>query len=91
MRFLGLGTNEFEGRRDGAAIKETGGGCGGWFKGGGRDNEGTVVQNNQENGLEYWATRTSVRLFARTAHSFACSGLLASFAPSAALTRSLTP
>ena len=38
---------------------------------------------------KYWATRSSVRSFARTAHSFACSGQLASLAPSAALTRSL--
>ena len=41
--------------------------------------------------IEYWATRSSVRSFARTAYSFACSGLLTSLAPSAALTRSLTP
>ena len=40
--------------------------------------------------IEYWATRLSVRLFARTAHSFACSGLLALLAPSAALTRLLS-
>ena len=39
--------------------------------------------------LKYWATRSSVRSFARTAHSFACSGLLALLAPSAALTCSL--
>ena len=35
------------------------------------------------------STGPLVRPFARTAHSFACSGLLASLAPSAALTRSL--
>ena len=29
----------------------------------------TVGQNNQEFRLKYWATRSSVRLFARTAHS----------------------
>merc|ERR1719259_67793 len=49
-----------------------------------------MVQNNQKSRGKYWATRSSVRSFARTAHSFACSGLLASLAPSAALTRSLT-
>ena len=47
-------------------------------------------QSNQELRLKYWATRSSIRLFARTAHSFACSGLLTLLAPSAALTRSLT-
>ena len=51
---------------------------------------GTMVQNNQEYRLRYWATRSSVPSFARTAQSFACSGLLASLAPSAALTHSLT-
>ena len=35
------------------------------------------------------STGPLARPFARTAHSFACSGLLASLAPSAALTRSL--
>ena len=49
----------------------------------------TVVENSQEYRLEYWATRSSVRSFTRTAHLFACSGLLASLAPSAALTRLL--
>ena len=49
----------------------------------------TVVWNRQEWRRKYWATRSSVRSFARTAHSFACSGLLALLAPSAALTRSL--
>ena len=39
--------------------------------------------------VEYWAIRSSVRSFARTAHSFACSALLASLARSAALIRSL--
>ena len=46
---------------------------------------GTVRQNSQELGRKYWATRSSVRSFARTAHSFACAALLAS------LSRSLTP
>merc|ERR1719414_494713 len=49
----------------------------------------TVGQNNQKSRLQYWATRSYIRSFARTAHSFTCSGLLASLAPSAALTRSL--
>ena len=49
----------------------------------------TVGQNIQELGRKNWVTRSSVRSFARTAHSFPCSGLLASLAPSAALTRSL--
>ena len=50
----------------------------------------TVGQNNQKYRLKYWATRSSVRSFARTAHSFACSGLLALLASSAVfLARSL--
>ena len=49
----------------------------------------TMVENSQDYRLYYWATRSSVRSFARTAHSLACSGLFASLAPSAALTRSL--
>ena len=48
-----------------------------------------MVDNSQEYRRKYWATRLSVRSFARTAFSFACSGLLASLAPSAALARSL--
>ena len=32
-----------------------------------------MVQNNQEYRLQYWATRSSIRSFARTAYSFACS------------------
>ena len=40
----------------------------------------TVGQNNQKPKWKYWATRSSVRSFARTAYSFACSGLLASLA-----------
>ena len=40
-----------------------------------------MVENSQEYRLKYWATRSSVRSFARTAHSFACSGLLASLHP----------
>ena len=49
----------------------------------------TVVWNSQKSRRKYWATRSSVRSFTRTAHSLACSRLLASLAPSAALTRSL--
>ena len=48
-----------------------------------------MVENSQEYRLKYWATRSSVRSFARTARLFACSGLLVLLAPSAALTRSL--
>ena len=51
----------------------------------------TVGQNNLEYRLKYWATRSSVRSFARNAHSFACSGLLAALTPFAALTRLLAP
>ena len=39
--------------------------------------ECTVVWNNQESRRKYWATSLSVRSFAHTAHSFACSALLA--------------
>ena len=38
---------------------------------------GTVVQNSHESRRKYWATRSSVHSFARTAHSSACSTLLA--------------
>ena len=38
-------------------------------------------QNNQEYRLKYWATHSSVRSFACTAHSFACSRLLALLIP----------
>ena len=51
--------------------------------------QSTVGQNSQELGRKYWATRSSVRSFARTAHLFACSALLPSLARSIALTRSL--
>ena len=40
----------------------------------------TMVDNSQEYRLKYWATRSSVRSFARTAHSFARS--LTSLTPS---------
>ena len=49
-----------------------------------------MVLNKQELRRKYWATRSSVCLFARTAHSYACFELLASLALSAALTRLLT-
>ena len=48
-----------------------------------------MVQNSQKYRLQYRATRSSICSFARSAHSFACSGLLASLAPSTALTRLL--
>ena len=35
-------------------------------------------QNNQEYRMKNWATCSSIRSFARTAHSFTCSTLLAS-------------
>ena len=53
--------------------------------------EGTVGQNSQDLGRKYWASRSSVHSFARTAHSFAGSALLALLAHSVALTRSLAP
>ena len=46
---------------------------------------GIVFHNSQESGQNYWATRSSICMLARTAHSFACSTLLASLARSAAL------
>ena len=49
----------------------------------------TMVENSQEYRQKCWATRSSVRSFARSAHSFACCRLLASLAPSTALTRTL--
>ena len=53
------------------------------------DNRPTVVWIKQESRRKYWANRSSVRSSALTAHSFTCSGLLSSLAPSAALTRLL--
>ena len=49
----------------------------------------SMVQNNRESRLQYWAICSSVCTFANTAHSFACSTLLASQARSAVLTRLL--
>ena len=49
----------------------------------------TMVQNNQEPRLKYWVTGSSVCSFARTAHSFACSALLALLARSAYFAHSL--
>ena len=37
----------------------------------------TVGQNSQEYRQKYWATRSSIHLFARTAHSLTCSAPLA--------------
>ena len=48
-----------------------------------------MVQISQELGRKHWATHLSVRSFACTAHSFACSALLALLAHSAALIRLL--
>ena len=58
--------------------------CSGW-----KSNDGkqcTVVQNNHESKRKYWATRSSVLSFVRTAHSYSCSVLFASLARSAELT-----
>ena len=44
-----------------------------------------MVQNNQESKRKYWATRSSIRSFARTAHSSAGYALPASLTRSAAL------
>ena len=51
----------------------------------------TMGQNNQKSRYKYWANCSSVRSFTRTAHSFACSALLALLARFAALARSLNP
>ena len=40
------------------------------------DKDRTVVWNKQESRRNYWATRSSIRSFACTAHLFACSSLL---------------
>ena len=64
-----------------------------WRRRGRKKIDGTVGQINQKYRLKYWATRSSVRSFARSAHSFACFALLALLARSATLTshaRSLT-
>ena len=49
-----------------------------------------MVQNRQKYRMKYWVTRSSFCSFTRTAHSFACTALLASHARSAALTLSPT-
>ena len=46
-------------------------------------------KNSQESGRKYWAIRSSVHSFGGTAHSFACSALLASLGRSTALIYSL--
>ena len=48
-----------------------------------------VFQSLLKTGCFLWTLRSSARSFARTAHLFACSSLLASLARYAALTRSL--
>ena len=48
-----------------------------------------MVDNSQEYRLKYWATRSSIRSFTRTAHSFACFGLLRSRPPLHSLVCSL--
>ena len=48
-----------------------------------------MVQKDQKSRFKFWATRSSVRSFVRTIHSFACCALLALLARPAALTRSL--
>ena len=53
------------------------------------ENSCTVDETRKEHRCKCWTTCSSIRSFARTAHSFTCSGQLASLAPSAALTRSL--
>ena len=50
----------------------------------------TVGRMTMKLTTEYWAIRSSIRSFARTAHSFAFSALLASLARSATPIRSLT-
>ena len=50
----------------------------------------TVIQSSQKLGRKYWTVRSLIRLFARTAHTFACFALLALLMRSAALIRSLT-
>ena len=52
---------EGKGRKTGEQIGVAGGGGKGC----------TVVQNSQESRRKYWATRLSIRLFARTPHSLA--------------------
>ena len=49
----------------------------------------TISEKDWNWRVGYWAIRSSARSFARPAHSFACSALLASLARSAALIRSL--
>ena len=55
----------------------------------GRRTVGRMTMKSTRGVLGQWAIRSSIRLFARTAHSFACCALLASLASSAALIRSL--
>ena len=57
-----------------------------------KNDSSTMVDNSQEYRLKYWATRSSIHSFARTAHSFACSALLVTLARSIrSLAHSLVP
>ena len=58
-----------------------------------RPKESTVVQNSHELERKYWATPSSIHLFACTAYFFTCFALLALLERSAALccAHSLTP
>ena len=49
----------------------------------------STVSKSQKYRLQYWATRSSVRLFARTVHLFACSALVGLVTHFAALAHSL--
>ena len=51
----------------------------------------TLVQYSQESGRKNWASRSSARSLAHTAHSFACSALIVLLPRSAAPTWSLAP
>ena len=51
------------------------------------EDQATVVWNKQESRSKYWVTRSSVRSFASTAHSFAGSALLPLLAGSTLLIR----
>ena len=52
--------------------------------------QSTIVQESQELGRKYWATRLSIRSFACTVHSYACSALLALLVRSTVLISLLT-
>ena len=50
----------------------------------------TMVENSQEYRLEYWATRSSIRSFARTAHSFRTAHFARALRCAHSFARSLT-